>query len=123
MYRDLLFYRLASQFALGGKLHNATKSLYAQPTARVKNERFTETFRITSGVKQGDNMSPTLFTMYLNDLAVEVNYLNCGNDIDGRQVTILLYYCMQMILFFWPKKKARCKNSLVLSRSYVVNGA
>ena len=90
--RDLLFYKLASQFGLGGKLYNAIKSLYDQPTARVKiNERYTETFHITSGVKQGDNLSPTLFAMYLNDLAVEVKSFNCGIDIDGRQVTILLY--------------------------------
>ena len=42
-------------------------------------------------MKQGDNLSPKLFAMYLNDLAVEVKSLNCGIDIDGRQVTILLY--------------------------------
>ena len=90
--RDLLFYKLASQFGIGGKIYNAIKSLYDQPTARVKiNERYTETFHITSGVKQGDNLSPTLFAMYLNDLAVEVKSLNCGIDINGRQVTILLY--------------------------------
>ena len=42
-------------------------------------------------MKQGDNLSPTLFALYLNDLAVEVKSLRCGVDIDGRQVTILLY--------------------------------
>ena len=90
--RDLLFYKLASQFGLGGKIYNAIKSFYDQSTAQVKiNERYTETFHIKSGVKQGDNPSPTLFAMYLNDLAVEVKSLNCGIDIDGRQVTILLY--------------------------------
>ena len=87
-----LFYKLASQFGLGGKICNATKSLYAQPTARVKmNGRYTETFYITFGVKQADNLSPTLFAMYLNDLAVEVKSLNCGIDVDAKQVTILLY--------------------------------
>ena len=29
-------------------------------------------FDITSGVKQGDNLSPTIFAMYLNDLAVSI---------------------------------------------------
>ena len=29
--------------------------------------------------------------MYLNNLAVEIKTLNCGIDIDGRQVTMLLY--------------------------------
>ena len=33
--RDLMFYKLASQFGLGGKIYNAIKSLYDQPTARV----------------------------------------------------------------------------------------
>ena len=55
------------------------------------NERYTETFHMRSGVKQGDNLSPTVFAMYLNDLAVEVKSLDCGIDFDGRQVSILLY--------------------------------
>ena len=92
MDRDLLFNKLASQFGLGCKIYNAIKSLYDQPTARVKiNERYTETFHITSGVKQCGNLSPTLFALYLNDLAVEVKSLNCGIDIGGREVTTLLY--------------------------------
>ena len=44
-----------------------------------------------SGVKQGDVLSPTLFSIDLNDLAVEVKSLNCGIDIDICNVSILLY--------------------------------
>ena len=42
-------------------------------------------------VKQGDVLSPSLFSIYLNDLAVEVKSLNCGVDIDRCNVSILLY--------------------------------
>ena len=54
------------------------------------NQHRTDWFDITSGVKQGDNLSPTIFAMYLNDLAFELNALNCGIDIDGHIVSILL---------------------------------
>ena len=73
-------------------MYEAIKSLYAQPTARVKlNNHYTGLFDITSGVKQGDNLSPTLFSMFLNDLAVEIKQIDCGIEIDGMKITILLY--------------------------------
>ena len=90
--RDLLFYKLRTQFGIHGTMHTAIKSLYAAPTACVKlNTMRTDWFPIASGVKQGDSLSPTLFSMYLNDLAVDIKSLNCGIDINGYNVTILLY--------------------------------
>ena len=36
-------------------------------------------------------MSPTLFSMYINDLATGIKDLNCGVTIDDMNVSILLY--------------------------------
>ena len=36
-------------------------------------------------------MSPTLFAIYINDLAEEISRLNCGIDLDSFQISILLY--------------------------------
>ena len=36
-------------------------------------------------------MSPTLFSVYLNDLATEIKKLQAGIDINGKNVGILLY--------------------------------
>ncbi len=35
-------------------------------------------FPTTSGVRQGDVLSPTLFSLFVNDLALEVKRLNRG---------------------------------------------
>ena len=89
--RDLLCYKLMAQFGIFGRLYEAIKSVYSNSKACVKvNMHSTEWFNIYAGVKQGDTLSPTLFSMYINDLATSVKELNCGIDIDGHNVSILL---------------------------------
>ena len=90
--RDLLFFKIMHHFNIKGKMYNAIVSLYSNSSACVKlNDMRTDWFDISSGVKQGDTLSPTLFDMYLNDLATDVKSLNVGVDIDGYNISILLY--------------------------------
>ena len=42
-------------------------------------------------MKQGDNLSPTLWNIFLNDLVDEINNLNFGIPIDYHMLSILLY--------------------------------
>lgn len=54
------------------------KSLYKNVRACVKHKDiFTETFRISSGVLQGEILSPLLFSMYLNDFERYFINSNC----------------------------------------------
>ncbi|CAC5371409.1 Ryncolin-2,Fibrinogen C domain-containing protein 1-A,Ryncolin-1,Ryncolin-3,Fibrinogen C domain-containing protein 1-B,Fibrinogen C domain-containing protein 1 [Mytilus coruscus] len=42
------------------------------------NDTLTDWFSCNSGVRQGDNLSPTLFSIFINDLVQEVKDLNFG---------------------------------------------
>ena len=44
-----------------------------------------------TGVKQGCNLSPTLFSIFANDLVAEVNDLDIGIKVGDRKLSLLLY--------------------------------
>ena len=50
----------------------------------------TDWFNVNSGVRQGDTLSPVLFSMFINELAVEINRLNLV-DIGGKKLSLLMY--------------------------------
>ena len=43
------------------------------------------------GVRQGDNLSPSLFGLYINSLAVQINRLGKGVNIGQDKLSVLLY--------------------------------
>jgi hypothetical protein len=89
--RDCMWYKLI-QLGLCGKILNAIKSLYDNAQCAVKvNDFISPWFNVNTGVKQGCNLSPTLFSIFINDLANEINALQCGVCVDESVVSILLY--------------------------------
>ena len=80
-------------------MYQAISSLYSNPRSRViLNEYETDYFDCPIGVKQGDCLSPTLFAIFINDLASEIKEANIGIDlnVDGGPnidyiFSILLY--------------------------------
>ena len=74
------------------RLFNSLTTIYNSSTAQVSvNGTLTDSFDVSSGVKQGYVISPVLFSMYLNDLASSIKDLNCGVDINGTKLSTLLY--------------------------------
>ena len=56
-----------------GKLLNCIKSMYSDVKAKVRSgSKFTDLIRCTEGVKQGDVCSPLLFSLFINELALEI---------------------------------------------------
>ena len=91
VHRDLMLYKM-QQNGIDGKFYFITKSLYCDTQACVQlNDLKTEWFNTQLGVRQGDNMSPTLFSIYINDLIVELKNMKCGININGENVCSLLY--------------------------------
>ena len=89
--RDQLFYKLIHA-GIQGKMHFIIKSLYDQTKAKVRINNFSTTwFDIESGVRQKDCMSPTLFSIFVNDLATRVKALKLGINLGTQNTSILLY--------------------------------
>ena len=81
-----------SQFEVYGKLYDAIKSICCYSSACVRvNNNCTDWFNITSGVKLGDVLLPILFSMYLNGMVVGIKQLQCKVNLNGFELSILLY--------------------------------
>ena len=92
-----MFFKLAS-IGIYGRMYRAIASLYINPMSRVVlNEEETDFFSCPIGVKQVDCLSPSLFAIFLNDLAVQIKEAGLGINLEiGDQenilnVSILLY--------------------------------
>ena len=77
------------------------------------NDKITDWFNVDSGVRQGDSLSPTLFSLFLNDLAKEIKDLDAGIMIAGICLSILLYADDIVLIAPTPEKtsiNARCSR-------------
>ena len=84
--RDLLLFKLIQHYNIDGKIYFAISSLLSETMSCVQlsNDLKTPWFAILSGVRQGDSLSPTLFSLFINDLVSHLK-LKCPmltiNDI------------------------------------------
>ena len=90
--RDILFVKLAN-IGISGDILESIKALYADCRASINvNDDYTDFFGIMSGVKHGDVISPTLFSIFINDLVKGIKELNEDVDISpDLNVGILLF--------------------------------
>ena len=90
--RHLLWAKL-SNIGVQGKILNCLMSMYNDIRCSVRvNGKLSEWFPVDIGLKQGCVLSPLLFSLYVNDLIVNVNNLNVGVPIaDSERISMLLY--------------------------------
>ena len=89
--RNLLFYRLLL-YNITGKIYQAIKVMYHNTQSCIQlNKSFTNWFQVLNGVKQGDNLSPALFGLFINDLVRELNCTGHGIKVGTYKINALLY--------------------------------
>ena len=68
-----LLWPILLQNGIKGKLFRCIKSMYSNVKARVRcGDKLTDYVNCTAGVKQGDVCSPILFSLFINELALQV---------------------------------------------------
>ena len=89
--RDQLMLQILNK-NIDGKFYWSLKSLYSSTSSCLKiNGELTNFFDIHNGVRQGDPLSPTLFSLFIDGLIQELKSLNLGVDIGGLILTLLAY--------------------------------
>ena len=91
VWHDGLFYKLR-QIGVSDKFYHTIKSMYVSTKLSVKiGDSSTNTFSSATGVRQGDNLSPTLFNIFINDIPA---YFDSSCDpvkLTQRYINCLLY--------------------------------
>ncbi|CAG4943569.1 unnamed protein product [Colias eurytheme] len=67
------------------------KNVYSQSTARIQLEQTGEPFRVGKGVRQGDPLSPKIFSAVLESIFRRLNWENLGINVNGVLLTHLRF--------------------------------
>ncbi|KAG7297047.1 hypothetical protein JYU34_019980 [Plutella xylostella] len=87
---DFLWKSLAQQ-GIHQKFINIVQTIYKNSSAKIKLETIGTSFEIHRGVKQGDPLSPKLFTAVLEHIFRNLKWEEYGININGEKLTHLRF--------------------------------
>ena len=104
VWREALWYKLINN-GIQGKILNVVTNLYAQVKSCVfLNGKKSDFFISARGVRQGENLSPLLFSLFVNDIEDEFlkqncKYINLDDDrLDNFIKLLILMYADDTII-------------------------
>ena len=98
IWRDGLWYKMVKA-NIGGKVFTVIKNIYMNIKSCVKlKQKTSDTFICTKGVRQGENLFPLLFALYVNDFQDSLienscNYLLFDYDFLDLHLNLLVMMC------------------------------
>jgi hypothetical protein len=115
---SVLLYKLCS-IGISGPFYNIIKSMYKNNLMHIKVEKkLTQTFCPNIGVRQGDNLSPNLFKLFINDLPSIFNSSDDQVSLNDVKFSCLLYADDLLLLSTTPSGLQNCINKLSLYCEY-----
>ena len=92
IWHEGLLYKLLES-GIGGKTYDIIKSMYSNNTCAVRiGKKHTDFFQQSRGVRQGCSLSPTLFNIYINELAKTLEQSKTpGIKLADTEVKCLLF--------------------------------
>ncbi len=100
------------KLGIGGKYYSLVKNMYSSTQSCVKlPQGITPPFQTSVGIKQGDNLSPTLFNIFIDDVC---SYINNRSQVllNGECVNSLLYADDLLIIAKSPKQLQQSLDKL-----------
>lgn len=67
------------------------RNVYSNSTARIQLEKKSQPFKVGKGVRQGDPLSPKLFSAVLESIFRKLTWENFGINVDGTSLTHLRF--------------------------------
>ncbi len=96
--RNLLFFKL-TEYGIDGKMYDTLKRMYSNTQSCVNiNNNLTDWFKTENGCRQGDVISPTAFSIIINDLLKELNVCGIGVKLDCNLTLSVLAFADDIVL-------------------------
>ena len=98
---------------IGGKFYNIIKNMYSSTKYSCKDQdKYSDPFIANRGVKQGDNLSPTLFNIFIDDINSYFTEVCESVILNNCEINHLLYADDLVLVSKSPKGLQWCLDAL-----------